>query len=70
MSDSAEESKKKEEPEWYTTQERCDQCGAQSYYMVIFSFGNLFLCYHHYKKHEERLFEVAEDIVDESELLH
>lgn len=70
MSESLEEAPKEKETEWYTTRERCDQCGAQSYYMVTFSFGNLFFCYHHYRIHEEKLFEVAEDIVDESELLH
>ena len=56
--------------EYLTTRERCDQCGSQSYYKIVFKQGELFLCYHHYKSHEDMLFEVAEDIVDESELLH
>lgn len=59
-----------EELEWLTVPERCDQCGSQSYYKVILKKGELFLCYHHYNVHEDRLFEIAEDIVDESELLH
>lgn len=60
----------KEELEWLTTKERCDQCGAQSYYLVLFGEGReLYFCYHHYRMHEEKLFEVAEDIIDESELL-
>lgn len=63
---------KKEEPlEYLTSTERCDQCGSQSYYKIILpGGGELFLCYHHYNRHEEKLFEVAEDIIDESELLH
>ena len=57
--------------EYLTVPERCDQCGSQSYYKITFpGGGELFLCYHHYNQHEEKLFEVAEDIVDESELLH
>lgn len=57
--------------EFLTPPERCDQCGSQSYYKVVLpNDGQLFLCYHHYNIHEEKLFEIAEDIVDESELLH
>lgn len=60
----------KEELEWLTTKERCDQCGSQSYYLVLFGDGKeLYFCYHHYRMHEDKLFEVAEDIIDESELL-
>ena len=60
----------KKELEWLTTKERCDQCGAQSYYLVLFGEGQeLYFCHNHYKKNEEKLFEVAEDIIDESELL-
>ena len=57
--------------EWFTPPHRCDQCGSQSYYKIVLkNDGELFLCYHHYNSHEEKLFEVAEDIIDESELLH
>jgi hypothetical protein len=60
-----------EEFEYVTIPERCDQCGSQSYYKIVLkNDGELFLCYHHYNSHEEKLFEVAEDIIDESELLH
>lgn len=60
-----------EELEYLTISERCDQCGSQSYYKIVLKGdAELFLCYHHYNSHEEKLFEVAEDIVDESELLH
>ena len=60
----------KEELEWLTARERCDQCGSQAYYLVIFGEGSeLYFCYHHFRKNEDALFEVAEDIIDESELL-
>jgi hypothetical protein len=59
-----------EDREWLTETERCDQCGAQSYYMVSFEYGTLFFCHHHYKENEDKLFETAVDIVDESELLN
>ena len=59
-----------EEIESYTRLELCDQCGvAQSFYRVEFQSGFLFLCRHHYMKHEAKIFEVAVDVVDESDLL-
>lgn len=58
-----------EELEWMTPTERCDGCGSQAYYRVSFNSGHLFFCRHHYLKHEEKFFDMAEDIVDESELL-
>lgn len=61
--------KAKEELEWYTPTERCDQCNAQSYYMAVFDSGNLFFCYHHFNEHSDKIFESALDVVDESELL-
>lgn len=57
------------ELEWYTPDERCDACLAQSYFMVVFDSGNLFFCNHHYNENEALIFEKALDIVDESELL-
>jgi hypothetical protein len=55
--------------EWLTEREKCDACGAQSYYAVAFKAGLLYFCRHHYLKHEDLFFDEAEDIVDESELL-
>jgi hypothetical protein len=56
--------------EWYTTKERCDQCGvAQAFYRIEFSSGYLFFCRHHYITKEDTLIDKAVDIVDESELL-
>lgn len=58
------------EPESYTRTERCDQCFvAQAFYRVEFATGFLFLCRHHYMKHETKMFETALDVVDESDLL-
>lgn len=53
----------------YTIKERCDSCIAQAFYMISFDSGNLFFCRHHYMEHEDRLFDIATDIVDESDLL-
>jgi hypothetical protein len=59
-----------EEIESYTRLERCDQCFvAQAFYRVEFSSGFLFLCRHHYMRHEAKIFETAVDVVDESDLL-
>lgn len=58
-----------EELVWYTKTERCDQCQAQSYFMVTFKSGDIFLCNHHFHKNEAVIFETALDVVDESELL-
>jgi hypothetical protein len=59
-----------EEIESYTRLERCDQCAvAQAFYRVEFESGFLFLCRHHYMKHEAKIFETAVDVVDESDLL-
>ena len=58
------------EVESYTRLERCDQCFvAQAFYRIEFSSGYLFLCRHHYMKHEAKMFEIAVDVVDESDLL-
>jgi hypothetical protein len=58
------------EIESFTRLELCDQCGvAQSFYRVEFESGFLFLCRHHYMKHEAKIFEIALDVVDESDLL-
>lgn len=58
-----------EELEKYTTKEQCDVCIAQAFYMISFDSGILFFCRHHYMEHEDKLFDVATDIIDESDLL-
>lgn len=58
-----------EELERLTVKEQCDSCIAQAFYMISFDSGNLFFCRHHYMKHEDKIFDTATDIVDESDLL-
>jgi len=50
--------------------DRCDQCGSQAYVLVILP-GDLALtfCGHHWNRHAEKLIEIAEDIVDETDKL-
>jgi hypothetical protein len=55
--------------EWFTPGVPCDICPSQSYYVVVFESGSLYFCRHHFLKSEEIFFEVAQDVVDESELL-
>jgi hypothetical protein len=60
----------RQELEWLTKMERCDQCYvAQAFYRIEFTSGFLFLCRHHYMEHEKKIFDQAIDVVDESELL-
>lgn len=58
-----------DELENYTAKERCDVCNAQSFFMVTFETGDLFFCRHHFMKHEEIFYKIADDIIDESDLL-
>lgn len=37
--------------------ERCDQCSARAMVKVIFSYGNLWFCLHHYNKNAQALTE-------------
>ena len=54
---------------WETQFEYCDICGHQSYYIVFLSTGKLYFCYHHFNKNKDALYEVAEDVTDESNML-
>lgn len=54
---------------WETQFEYCDICGHQSYYIVTLVTGKLFFCAHHYKLNKDALLEIAEDILDESNML-
>ena len=59
-----------EDIESYTRLELCDQCAvAQAFYRVEFESGFLFLCRHHFMQNEAKIFEIAIDVVDESDLL-
>lgn len=54
---------------WETQFEYCDICGHQSYYAVTLSTGKLYFCAHHFNKNKDALYEIAEDVLDESEML-
>lgn len=54
---------------WATRRQVCDVCRFQAYYMVVLESGNLFFCGHHYRRNEVALYEVALEVVDESELM-
>jgi hypothetical protein len=54
---------------WETQFEYCDVCGYQSYYIVTLSTGKLYFCAHHFKQNKKVLYEIAEDIIDESNML-
>ena len=54
---------------WETQFEYCDICGHQSYYIVTLATGKLFFCAHHFKLNKDALYEIAEDVLDESAML-
>ena len=45
---------------WFNQSAFCDSCPARAVYRVIFSFGELDFCNHHYVKHEFELTCVAQ----------
>jgi ribosomal protein S14 len=49
-----------------TAHDRCDQCGAQAYFLSIFESGELYFCRHHFLKNEEMIRELAYHVVDQS----
>ncbi|HSX68716.1 DUF7455 domain-containing protein [Nocardioides sp.] len=50
-----------------TATDRCDRCGAQAYLKVELSSGfELLFCAHHAREHEDKLREVAVNVVDET----
>ena len=52
-----------------TALDRCDSCGSQAYFMVIFERGDLIFCRHHFMKNEDALREHAYHIIDQSGML-
>jgi ribosomal protein L37E len=50
-----------------TATDRCDRCGAQAYLKVELSCGfELLFCALHAREHEDKLREVAVNVVDET----
>jgi 23S rRNA-/tRNA-specific pseudouridylate synthase len=54
---------------WETQFERCDACPQSAYFSVTLATGKLHFCRHHFLANKEALYEIAEDILDESEML-
>ncbi len=49
-----------------TTQDRCDKCQSQAYYLCKSVSGQLLFCAHHFNANKESLTKWAYEIVDES----
>jgi hypothetical protein len=53
-----------------TAADRCDRCGAQAYLRVELASGlELMFCAHHAREHDEKLREVAVNLLDETHKL-
>lgn len=53
-----------------TAADRCDRCGAQAYLRVELSSGlELLFCAHHAREHDEKLRQVAVQVIDETHKL-
>lgn len=47
-------------------QDRCDACGAQAYVRAQMDFGILLFCAHHAKKYENKIQQLATQVLDET----
>lgn len=57
-------------PAALTAADRCDRCGAQAYLRVELASGlELMFCAHHAREHDEKLREVAVNVIDETHKL-
>jgi hypothetical protein len=52
-----------------TALDRCDSCGSQAYFMVIFERGDLVFCRHHFMENEVALRVHSYHIIDQSDML-
>jgi len=52
-----------------TGADRCDRCGAQAFYRVTLTSGELLFCAHHGQRYMPTLREVALDIEDHTDLV-
>ena len=55
---------------WETQFEVCDVCQHHAYFVVTLATGKLFFCAHHFHKNKDALYEIAEDVLDESAMLN
>ncbi|WP_212755426.1 MULTISPECIES: DUF7455 domain-containing protein [Flexivirga] len=53
-----------------TTSDRCDRCGAQAFIRArLSSDQDLLFCAHHGREHIDKLREIAEEVIDETDRL-
>jgi len=55
---------------WETQFEVCDVCQHHAYFVVTLASGKLFFCGHHFNQNKDALYEIAEDVLDESAMLN
>lgn len=54
-----------------TAADRCDRCSAQAFIRARLTGGSeLLFCAHHGREHLEKLRDIAEEVIDESDRLH
>ena len=54
-----------------TAADRCDRCGAQAYIRATLHVGGeLLFCAHHGREHLDKLREIADEVIDETDRLH
>lgn len=58
-----------EEETVLTTNDRCDNCGAQAYVQVFFGESSLHFCAHHYNEYEKKISETATTVFDRRSVL-
>ncbi|GAB3489078.1 MAG TPA: hypothetical protein VG502_00525 [Flexivirga sp.] len=54
-----------------TASDRCDRCGAQAFIRArLSSDQDLLFCAHHGREHLDKLREIADEVIDETDRLH
>lgn len=54
-----------------TGSDRCDRCGAQAFIRArLSSDHDLLFCAHHGREHLDKLREIADEVIDETDRLH
>ena len=58
-------------PTTLTASDRCDRCGAQAFIRArLSSDQDLLFCAHHGREHLDKLREIADEVIDETDRLH
>ncbi|WIB65414.1 hypothetical protein [Curtobacterium sp. MCBD17_040] len=53
----------------FTSNDRCDACGAQAYVAATFLASELLFCGHHYRKHQNAIEEQAAYVLDRTDTI-